>query len=254
MIKKEDEYMTEIVLRTIELTKEYRDIKANDKVSITLNKGDIYGFVGVNGAGKTTFMKMICGLVKPTSGKIELLGESERKKIDKNREKIGALIEHPALYTGMTATENLKIQSRYLKIDDEKKISDLLELVGLGNTGKKKVNEFSMGMKQRLGLALALVGDPEIIVLDEPYVGLDPIGVVELRELLLKLNKERKLTIFFSSHNLNEVLQLATRYGFLHEGKIIREMSAEELEEECQNQSESIESYFINMISRYKRR
>lgn len=200
--------MAEILLKTEGLTKTYQGACAVDHVAMEIRKGDIYGFIGVNGAGKTTFMKMVCGLTAPREGSMALFGASGGAPLRMARRKIGALIEHPAFYPNMTALENLEVQGRYLDMDLGKNhrqaILDLLEQVGLPDTGRKRAGAFSLGMKQRLGLAIALIGNPELLILDEPTIGLDPVGVVELRELLLKLNRERNLTIFFSSHNLSE--------------------------------------------------
>jgi len=249
--------MEKAVLLTENVTKRYGDTCAVNRVSMTVNHGDIYGFIGVNGAGKTTFMRMVCGLVLPGEGSLSLFGAKGEKDLQKARKKLGALIEHPAFYPNMTALENLEIQSRYLEIDfGEKKketMKELLELVGLGDVGRKKAGKFSMGMKQRLGLAIALIGNPEFLILDEPSVGLDPIGVVELRELLLKLNRERGMTIFFSSHNLSEMSQLATRYGFLHKGSLVKELTAEEMERECTVREKSLETYFVDLVAGFQR-
>lgn len=248
--------MSDIVLKTEELTKKYLGAYAVDHVAMEVNRGDIYGFIGVNGAGKTTFMRMACGLVKPTKGSMELFGASQGKDLRMARKKMGALIEHPAYYPTMTAMENLEVQRRYLDMDlgkDRKKaMQELLELVGLENTGKKRAGAFSLGMKQRLGLAIALIGNPELLILDEPTIGLDPVGVVELRELLVKLNREKNITIFFSSHNLSEMERLATRYGFLHKGKLVKEITAEKLEEECKARELDLEKYFMDLVVRFK--
>lgn len=246
--------MGEAVIRTNNLTKEYRNNKVVNKVSVTINKGEIYGFIGVNGAGKTTFMRMLCGLVKPTEGGIELLGRTGGE-LSLARRKMGALIENPALYPNMTAQENLIVQAKYLNIPINEgcrqRIEELLDIVGLKNVNGKKATEFSLGMKQRLGLAIALIGEPEVIILDEPTNGLDPVGVVELRQLLLKLNAERNLTILFSSHNLSEMTQLATRYGFIHNGILIKEVDAQKLSEDFEKSGNNLESYFLNLLNRY---
>lgn len=248
--------MQEIVLKAEELTKKYFDAYAADHVTMEINKGDIYGFIGANGAGKTTFMRMVCGLVKPTEGSLALFGASGGKELRKARKKIGALIEHPAFYPNMTAMENLEVQRRYLDMDlgknRKKAMQELLEVVGLENTGRKRAGAFSLGMKQRLGLAVALIGNPELLILDEPTIGLDPLGVVELRELLVKLNQERNMTIFFSSHNLSEMERLATRYGFLHKGKLMKEITAEKLEEECRNREMDLERYFMDLVVKFR--
>lgn len=248
--------MGEAILTTKDLTKIYLKVPAVDHVSMTVNQGDIYGFIGANGAGKTTFMRMVCGLVRPTGGEIELFGATGAKALQKARKKMGALIEHPAIFPNMSAMENLEIQSRYLGMErksaSKEVLRDLLELVGLGDTGIKRAGQFSLGMKQRLGLAIALTGSPRFIILDEPTIGLDPVGVVELRSLLLKLNQEKGLTIFFSSHNLSEMERLATRYGFLNKGKLVKELTAEELEHECESRGMDLEKYFLSLIARFK--
>lgn len=248
--------MSEIVLKTQGLTKKYTDEYAVNHVDMAVNQGDIYGFIGINGAGKTTFMRIICGLVKPTEGSMALFGASGGKELRAARKKIGALIEHPAFYPAMTAMENLEVQRRYLNMDLGKNrkeaMQELLELVGLEDTGHKRVGAFSLGMKQRMGLAIALIGNPELLILDEPTIGLDPVGVVELRELLMKLNRERNITVFFSSHNLSEMERLATRYGFLHKGKLVKEITAEKLEEECKAREMDLEKYFMDLVVRFK--
>lgn len=197
------------ILTTRDLTKRYHKDLAVDQVSVSVKSGDIYGFIGENGAGKTTFMRMICGLAKPSAGELELYGVSGKKDLQKARKNMGALIENPAVYPNMTAMENLEMQRRYLGIrrkDSERMLKDLLELVGLADAGRKKARNFSLGMKQRLGLAIALTGNPGFLILDEPTIGLDPVGKAELRNLLLKLNQEKRLTIFFSSHDLSEMI------------------------------------------------
>lgn len=242
---------SEDILTTENLTKKYHKDLAVDRVSLSIKRGDIYGFIGENGAGKTTFMRMICGLARPSEGELELYGVSGKKELQKARKNLGALIENPAVYPNMTAMENLEVQRRYLGIgrrDSEKMLWELLELVGLADAGKKKARDFSLGMKQRLGLAIALTGTPGFLVLDEPTIGLDPVGKAELRNLLLKLNQEKGLTIFFSSHDLSEMQRLATRYGFLHRGRLVKELSAQELEQECSVQGIDVEQYFLNLI------
>jgi ABC-2 type transport system ATP-binding protein len=197
-------------------------------------KGAIYGFVGKNGAGKTTLIRIISGLQDPTSGEFSLYGiSSKEKNINKSRRRMGAVIETPALYLDMTAEDNLKMQYRILGLPSFDGIEENLDLVGLGNTGKKKVRNFSLGMRQRLGVAIALCGNPDFLVLDEPINGLDPQGIVEIRELILKLNREKKITVLISSHILDELSKLATHYGFIDKGRIVKEMSSEELENAC---------------------
>lgn len=197
-------------------------------------KGAIYGFVGKNGAGKTTLIRLICGLQAPTSGDFTLYGiQNNSKNIVKSRRRMGAVVESPSVYLDMSAEENLKQQYMILGLPSYDGLEELLKLVGLENTGKKKAKHFSLGMKQRLGIALALVGEPDFVVLDEPVNGLDPQGIVEMRELLLKLNRERQITILISSHILDELSRLATYYGFIDSGRMVKELSAEELESAC---------------------
>lgn len=199
---------------------------------MSVMQGDIYGFIGENGAGKTTMIRLLTGLAEPTTGKIALFGESN-KKLAKQRERIGCIIESPSLYLDMTAYENLEVQRLQRGIPGKGCIDNALALVGLKDTGKKKAKDFSLGMRQRLALAIALLGNPEFLVLDEPINGLDPTGIIELRNLLKRLNKERGITILISSHILTELHQLANRYGILHEGKLLQEITATELDKRC---------------------
>lgn len=222
------------VLTTNNLTKQYGNFKALDGLSMHVPKGAVYGFVGKNGAGKTTLLRLICGLQLPTSGAYELYGISgESKNIVKSRRRMGAVVETPSIYLDMTAKDNLKEQYRILGLPSFEGIPELLKLVGLENTGKKKAKNFSLGMKQRLGIAVALAGDPDFLVLDEPINGLDPQGIIEMRELILKLNREHQITVLISSHILDELSRLATHYGFIDNGRMIKEMSAEALEAAC---------------------
>lgn len=222
------------VLTTDALSKQYKNFKALNGLSMHVPKGAIYGFVGKNGAGKTTLIRLICGLQEPTSGSYSLYGESNRKKgIIRSRRRMGAVVETPSIYLNMTAYDNLKEQYRILGIPSFDSIPELLKLVGLENTGKKKAKNFSLGMRQRLGIAIALAGDPDFLVLDEPINGLDPQGIIEMRELILKLNRKRQITVLISSHILDELSRLATHYGFIDSGHMIKELSAEELEEAC---------------------
>lgn len=219
------------VLKTNALSKSYGKFKALNGLSMHVPKGAIYGFVGKNGAGKTTLIRLICGLQHPTSGDFTLYGrKSTDKYIVKARRRIGAVVEAPAIYLDMTAEENLRQQYRILGLPSFEGIEELLELVGLLNTGKKKARNFSLGMRQRLGIAVALAGDPDFLILDEPANGLDPQGIIEIRELILKLNREHQITVLISSHILGELSKLATHYGFIDNGRIIKEMSATELE------------------------
>ncbi len=222
------------ILTAESLSKHYRHFKALDGFSIHVPKGAIYGFIGKNGAGKTTLIRLICGLQEPTEGSYTLYGKKNTDSgITKCRRRMGAVVETPSIYLDMTAQENLKEQYRIIGLPSFEDIPDLLHLVGLGNTGKKKVKHFSLGMKQRLGIAIALAGSPDFIVLDEPINGLDPQGIIELRELILKLNRERQITFLISSHILDELSRLATHYGFIDSGRMVREMSARELDAAC---------------------
>ncbi len=224
----------EYVLRTTELRKKYKGFTALDGLTMNIPKGAIYGFVGRNGAGKTTLIRLITGLQRPTEGGFEIFGiKNTDRDIVKSRRRMGAVVETPAIYLDLTARENLRQQYRILGLPNTDGIDELLELVGLADTGRKKAKNFSLGMKQRLGIAIALCGDPDLVVLDEPINGLDPQGIIEIRELILKLNRERNMTILISSHILDELAKLATHYGFIDSGRIVREMSAEELESAC---------------------
>lgn len=222
------------VLTTHALCKNYQHFKVLNGLSMHVPKGAIYGFVGQNGAGKTTLMRLLCGLQNPTSGEYTLYGiQNTDKEIVKARMRMGGMIESPSVYQDMTAEENLRMQYRILGLPSFAGIPELLKLVGLENTGKKKAKNFSLGMRQRLGIAIALAGDPDLLLLDEPVNGLDPQGIIEMRELILKLNQERQITVLISSHILDELSRLATYYGFIDKGRIVRELSAKELEDAC---------------------
>ena len=224
----------EYVLTANNLYKDYGKFRALCGLSMKVPKGAIYGFVGKNGAGKTTLIRIICGLQSPSMGDYEIYGVSNRSsKVVRSRRRMGAVVETPSIYLDMTAEENLKEQYRVLGLPSFENIPEILDLVGLTGVGKKKVKNFSLGMKQRLGIAIALCGDPDFLVLDEPVNGLDPQGIVEIRELILRLNREKNITVLISSHILDELSKLATHYGFIDGGKMIKEMSAEELEAAC---------------------
>lgn len=226
--------MMEYVLTTSALSKYYKHFKALKGLDMHIPKGAIYGFVGKNGAGKTTLIRLICGLQKPTSGEFVLYGaKNTENAIQHAQRRIGAVVETPSIYLNMTAQENLEEQYRIIGLPSFEGIPELLELVGIGDTGKKKAKHFSLGMRQRLGIAIALCGDPDFLVLDEPINGLDPQGIIEMRELILKLNRERGITVLISSHILDELSRLATHYGFIDRGHIVKEISAEELEAAC---------------------
>ena len=224
----------EYILTAESLGKQYRHFKALDSFSIHVPKGSIYGFVGKNGAGKTTFIRLICGLQEPTSGSYTLYGvKNTDPGITKSRRRMGAVVETPSIYLDMTAEDNLKEQYRIIGLPSFDDIPELLRLVGLENTGKKKAKNFSLGMKQRLGIAIALAGSPDFLILDEPVNGLDPQGIIEMRELILKLNQERQITFLISSHILDELSRLATHYGFIDSGHMVKELSARELDAAC---------------------
>lgn len=223
----------ENILTTNNLVKKYRKFTALDGLSMNVPKGSIYGFVGRNGAGKTTLIRLICGLQFSTSGTFKLYGTESTGDISKARRRMGAVVETPSIYLDMTAEDNLKQQYRVLGMPSFDGISGLLKLVGLEDTGRKKARNFSLGMRQRLGIAIALCGDPDFLLLDEPINGLDPQGIIEIRELILKLNRERGITVLISSHILDELSRLATHYGFIDKGRIVKEISAEQLEKEC---------------------
>lgn len=225
----------EFVLKANALSKNYKGFKALNGLSMNVPKGSIYGFVGKNGAGKTTLIRLICGLQEPTSGDYTLYDRKNTdKEIVKSRRRMGAVVETPSIYLDMTAEDNLKQQYRILGLPSYDGLTDILKLVGLENTGKKQAKNFSLGMRQRLGIAIALVGDPDFLILDEPVNGLDPQGIIEIRELILKLNREHQITVLISSHILDELSRLATYYGFIDNGQIVKEISAKELEAACQ--------------------
>lgn len=221
-------------LETQGIGKQYRNFKALHGLSMHIPRGAIYGLVGKNGAGKTTLIRIICGLQAPTEGKYLLYGtENTAAGISRVRRRMGAVVETPSVYLSMTAEENLKEQYRVLGMPSFDGVEDLLALVGLETAGKKKAGDFSLGMRQRLGIAIALCGDPDFLVLDEPINGLDPQGIVEIRELIIKLNREHQITVLISSHILDELEKLATHYGFIDNGTLVKEISAVELEAAC---------------------
>lgn len=224
----------EYVLETNAISKRYRNFAALNGLSMRVPKGAIYGFIGRNGAGKTTLIRLICGLQEPTSGAFSLYGaKNTDPEIERSRRRMGAVVETPSIYMDMTAEENIRQQYLVLGVPSAEGAEELLRLVGLGDTGKKKAKHFSLGMRQRLGIAVALAGNPDFLVLDEPTNGLDPLGIIEMRELLLRLNREHSITVLISSHILDELSRLATHYGFIDGGRMVREMSAEELEARC---------------------
>ncbi|MFA9465276.1 MAG: ABC transporter ATP-binding protein [Velocimicrobium sp.] len=223
------------ILKTNNLVKTYHGVNALQNVSISLNEGKIYGLIGRNGAGKTTLMRIVAGLNYPTSGSMELFGCSEDKQLEKERKKLGCLIENPGLILSMTAYDNLRYHKIVRGIPSKSIERELLDLVGLADMGKKKTKDFSLGMKQRLGIAIALLGNPELLILDEPINGLDPVGVIEIRNLLAKLCEEKNMTILISSHNLAELYQLATDYIIIDNGSVLESLTLCELDEKCKH-------------------
>ena len=224
----------EYVLSVDGLCKRYGRFRALDGLTMKVPKGSIYGFVGKNGAGKTTLIRLICGLQEPTAGEYVVYGvKNSDPAVRKARRRMGAVIESPAIYLDMSAADNLKEQYRVLGLPSFDGIDELLRLVGLESAGRKKARHFSLGMRQRLGIAVALAGSPDFLLLDELVTGLDPQGIIEIRELILKLNHEQRVTVLISSHILDELSKLATWYGFIDGGRMVREISAEELEKAC---------------------
>ncbi len=236
-IKKERFGMTEYLLTTNRLTKQFGNHKAVNNVSMHVKKGSIYGFIGRNGAGKTTFLKMISGLSTPTQGEIELFGY-KNEELKNVRSRISCLIEAPGLYGNMSAFDNLAIKCKLFGINDRKYIEKILNVVGLEKVGKKKTKHFSLGMKQRLGIGLALVGEPDLLVLDEPINGLDPQGIAEIRDMIIRLKEEQNMTIIISSHILEELSKMATHYGIINEGSLLQELTREELMLRCSERME----------------
>ena len=241
----------EYVLTTQGLSKHYGHFKALDNLNMKVPKGAIYGFVGKNGAGKTTLIRLVCGLQSPSAGEYTLYGKKNTSgNLHDARRRMGAVVETPSIYLNMTAEENLKHQYIILGRPSFEGIDELLNLVGLGHAGRKKAKNFSLVMRQRLGIAIALAGDPDFLVLDEPVNGLDPQGIIEIRELILKLNREHQITFLISSHILDELSRLATHYGFIEKGHIVREISAEELEAACRK-CMHIEVSDIRVLTRF---
>lgn len=231
--------MNEYLLSTYNLTKQFGHKKAVDQVSIHIKRGAIYGFIGRNGAGKTTFLKMISGLAQPTSGEIEMFGY-RGKELKNVRSRVSCLIESPGLYGNMSAYDNLLVKCKLFGISGKMYIPEILRTVGLSDTGKKKVKHFSLGMKQRLGIGLALIGEPDLLVLDEPINGLDPQGIAEVRDTIIQLQEERNMTILISSHILEELSKIATHYGIIHNGSLLQELTREELWKRCSERIEII--------------
>ena len=220
------------VIQTTGLSKRYKDRWAVDHLDLRVEQGDIYGFIGQNGAGKSTTLKLLCGLARPTQGEALIFGKPVRDSVARRR--VGALIEQPGLYPDQSGRENLRLYAALLGLDSpERQVEEILKTVGLAPGEKKPVRHYSMGMKQRLGVALALLGGPDLLLLDETLNGLDPEGIREMRELLLRLNRERGLTILVSSHILGELSKIATRYGIIQQGRMVEQITAAELEQKC---------------------
>ena len=222
--------MSSIILEAKSLTKEYKQTLALDHINLQIKKGKIYGFIGQNGAGKTTFLRLVTGLAFPTSGTLSLWGNSGTEELQKQRKRIGSMIETPALFPSMTAYQNMEVQRIQRGIPDKSVIKRTLDMVGLQDTGKKSVRNFSLGMRQRLGIAIALLNTPELLILDEPINGLDPIGIAEVRNFIKNLSVERGKTILISSHILSEISLLADDIGIIDHGVLLEESSMDELE------------------------
>ena len=229
----------EYILETHNLEKRYKNFKAISNLNIHIEKGSIYGLIGKNGAGKTTLIRLICGLQKPTNGSYSIYGiKNTDSNILKVRKRIGAIIETPSIYLNLSARENLIEQYKVLGMPSYNGIEELLKIVGLENTGNKKAKNFSLGMKQRLGIAISLASNPDFLILDEPINGLDPQGIIEIRELIVELNQKRKITILISSHYLDELSKIATNYGFMDKGTIIKEINSKQLNDKLQKKIE----------------
>ena len=242
------------IIETKDITKKYGKYQVLNKLSVHIKENSIYGLIGKNGAGKTTLIRIICGLQDPTNGTYFINKiDNKTKDISIVRKKIGAIIERPSIYEEMNAKDNIICQMKLVGLTNYQDVSKILDVVGLSNVGNKKVRYYSLGMKQRLGIALALVNNPNILILDEPINGLDPEGIIEIRELILKLNKEKHITILISSHYLDELSKVATHYGFIDKGRIIEEISSEELNKKLTsfielkvNNLKSFTNYFKN--------
>lgn len=231
--------MNDYVIETNKLTKIYKKQRAVDQVDMHVRRGAIYGLIGKNGAGKTTIMKMLTGMANPTEGEMRIFG-SDGKEVSTSQMRVGALIERPGVYGDKSAFQNMKLKALAMGVYRKENIQEILELVGLSDTGDKKVKSFSMGMLQRLGIALALIGTPDMLILDEPVNGLDPQGMIEVRNLIRRLNREYHMTILISSHILEELSKVVTDYGIIDCGELIQEISAEELEKSCEKKIEII--------------
>ena len=238
------------ILETQDLTKKYDNHVVVDHVNIFVRTGAVYGLIGQNGAGKTAILKIIGGLAKQTSGKI-YLSKTDKQNNEQDTSKVGVLIEQPGIYPEMSAKQNLKLKCLAMGVNSKAHIDELLKVVGLSKAGKKPVKKYSLGMRQRLGIALALVGYPDLVILDEPINGRDPQGIVEFREMIAQLNSERNITFIISSHILGELSKSATDYGIIHNGKMIEQMSKEQFLEKCNKtgigEQADLEAYYLNL-------
>lgn len=225
--------MRDVILTTEHLSKKYQNTTVLHDINLKIEEGEIYGLVGKNGAGKTTLLRLISGQAFPTEGSMSLFQANTQTELNRERRRLGVIIETPSFYPKLTAIQNLEYYRIQRGIPGKECVQEALEEVGLSGAGNKKFRSFSLGMKQRLGLALALMNKPEIMLLDEPINGLDPFGIVEIRNLLLKLNREKHITIVISSHILSELSNLVTYYGFIHNGKMVKQISGEDLSKEC---------------------
>lgn len=225
--------MADYVLETKKLTKKYGEQKAVDEIAIHVPKGAVYGLIGKNGAGKSTFMKMICGMANPTEGEIILFGDKEREILE-GKTRVSALIENPGVYANMSVYDNIKLKAIAMGVEKRENLDEIIDMVGLTDAKKKKGKQLSLGMRQRLGIALALVGNPDFLILDEPINGLDAQGIIEMRRLIDRLNRERQITIMISSHILEELYKVVTHIGIIHKGNLLLELSKEELDHKCE--------------------
>lgn len=224
--------MKEVILQCEGITKQYAKTKALSQVDMQIRRGEIYGFIGENGAGKTTLLRVITGLISATDGRLSLFGKSDKQELVDARRRVGCIIEAAAFYPHLNASDNLeyyRIQRGYPNKDS---VNKALQMVNLENTGKKRYQQFSLGMKQRLGVALAIMGNPDFLILDEPINGLDPSGIIEFRQMLKSLSREYGMTILISSHILSELEQIADRYGIVHQGRLVKEFTQEQLEKD----------------------
>lgn len=244
----------EEILSTCNLTKQFKNQIAVNNVNLHIKKGEIYGLIGRNGAGKTTLMKMLGGLSRPTGGTFTIFGMEEKKLSQKGMfSKVGIMIETPGLFENMTAYDNLAMKCICCNITSRNEyINQLLSIVDLKNVNKKKVKNFSLGMKQRLGVAMALIGDPQILILDEPINGLDPQGIAEMRNIIVKLNNERKMTIIISSHILEELSKVVTSFGILEKGQLVYENTRKSLEQFCASKQVSLEEFYFEITGGVK--